>query len=155
MALRLGGALLPLIAFACSRGCERNSKANYTARFPFAYVQRECGSTDGAALNFYFTLNQSQLGKYQEPLLVILINENLPSSAPQDYSIQPGKYVLLPSRCLRPGKSEAATSGYLHLTTFSPGRGATGKYELHFQDGRVERDTFTATWHVVEHLTCG
>jgi hypothetical protein len=135
--------------------CERNPEANYTARFPFAYVQRECGPTDGAALNFYFTLNQSQLGKYQEPFLVILINENLPSSAPQDYSIQPGKYVLLTSRCLRPGKCEAATSGHLHLTTFSPGRGATGNYELHFQDGRVERDSFTATWHVAEHLTCG
>jgi hypothetical protein len=155
MALWLRGALLALIAFVCSAGCERNSESNYPARFPFAYVQRECGPTDGDALNFYFTLNQRQLGKYQEPFLVISVNENVPSSAPQDYSIKLGKYALLASRCLSPGKCDAAISGYLHLTTFSRGGGATGKYELHFQEGRVERDSFAATWHVVERLTCG
>ena len=95
MALWLRGALLTLIVFVCSAGCERKSESNYPARFPFAYVQRECGPTDGDALNFYFTLNQSQLGKYQEPFLVISVNENVPSSAPQDYAIKLGKYALL------------------------------------------------------------
>jgi hypothetical protein len=108
--MRLRGVLLALIACACLAGCERNSEANYPARFPFSYVQRECGPTDGAALNFYFTLTQSPLGKYQEPFLEISINEKVPSSAPQDYSIKPGKYVLLASRCLSPGKCDAATS---------------------------------------------
>jgi len=86
---------------------------------------------------------------------MISINENLPSSTPRDYSIKSGQYAVPASRCLKPGQCDAATSGTFHLTTFSPGKGATGDYELYFQDGRVERDSFDATWYVVKQLMCG
>ena len=148
-------SLFALIVFASSASCGRKSEAKYPPHFPFAYVQRDCGPADGPALAFYFTLKQSPLGKYEEPFLMISINENLPSSAPQSYWIKSGKYAVLASRCLSPGQCDAATSGTLHLTTFSPGKGATGEYELHFQDGRVERDSFNAAWHVAKHLMCG
>jgi|ERR1700722_414814 len=154
MAVRLVATLWGLIAFACSAGCDRNAGANYSARYPFAYVQRDCGPTDGEALKFYFTINESLLGKYREPFLLISIDEGVSSSAPKDYSIKPGKYALLGSRCLSPGKCDAASSGYLHVTTFTR-EGVTGKYELHFQDGRVEWDSFAARWYVVKQLTCG
>ena len=151
----LSMSLLTLAFLSCSTGCGRQYEANPMPRTSFAYVQDACGPTDGPAVGFYFTLKQSQLGKYEEPFILISINENLPSSVPQDYSIKSGKYAVLASRCLRPGQCDAATSGTLHLTTFSPGKGASGDYELHFQDGRVERDSFDATWYVVKQLMCG
>jgi len=114
----------------------------------FAYVQDACGPIDGPAVEFYFTLQQGQFA-------MISINENLPSSTPQDYSIRSGSDAMLASRCLSPGQCDAATSGTLHLSMFSPGKGATGEYELHFQNGRVERDNFDATWYVVKQLMCG
>src|SRR5882762_5532609 len=75
-------------------------------------------------------------------------------SAPQNYSIRSGRSVVLASRCLRPGRCEAATSGTLHLSKFSEGKGASGEYELHFQDGSVEKGSFDATW-CVARLICG
>jgi hypothetical protein len=159
VAFRLRGVLSPsllaLIVFASSASCGRKSDANYPARFPFAYAQRDCGPADGSALAFYFTLKESQFGKYEEPFIEISINENLPKSAPRDYSIRPGRWDLLASRCLRPGQCEAATSGTLHLAKLIEWQGASGEYELHFNDGSVERETFDATWYVVKGLICG
>jgi hypothetical protein len=148
-------SLLMLAFLCCSASCGRQYGANPTARTSFAYVQNGCGPTDAPAVEFYFTLKQSQFGKYEEPFVMISINENLPSSGPQDHTIKSGQYAVLASRCLSPGQCDAATSGTLHLTTFSPGKGATGEYELHFQNGRVERNSFDATWHVVKQLMCG
>jgi hypothetical protein len=148
-------SLLTLAFLYCSASCGRQYEANPTARTSFAYVQNSCGPTDAPAVEFYFTLKQSQFGKYEEPFVMISINENLPSSGPQDYSIKSGQYAVLSSRCLSPGQCDAATSGTLHLTTFSPGKGATGEYEIHFQNGRVERNSFDATWYVVKQLMCG
>jgi hypothetical protein len=148
-------SLLTLASLSCSASCGRHYEANLRERTSFSYVQNACGPTDGPAVEFYFTLKQSQFGKYEEPYIMISISENLPNSTPRDYSIKSGQYGVLASRCLRPGQCDAATSGTLHLTTFRPGKGATGEYELHFQNRRVERDSFDATWYVVKQLVCG
>src|SRR5271168_1752382 len=87
--------VLSLGVLAISAACGRESEGH----LPFAYVQDDCGPTDGLALHFYFTHEQSQAGKYKEPFLDITINENLPVSAPQDYSIRPGSAAVFASRC--------------------------------------------------------
>jgi hypothetical protein len=148
-------SLLTLAFLSCSASCGRQYDANPSLRTYFAYVQGGCGPTDDPAIEFYFTPKRSQFGKYAEPFIMIAINENLPSSTPRAYSIKSGQYAVLASRCLKPGQCDAATSGTLHLTSFRPGKGATGDYELYFQDGRVERDSFDAMWYVVEPLVCG
>ncbi len=148
-------SFLTLAFLSCSSSCGRQKEAKPIATASFAYVQAACGPTDGPAVEFYFTLKRSQFGKYEVPFLMISINENLPSSGPRDYSIKVGKHAVLASRCLSLGQCDTATSGTLHLATFSPGKGATGDYELYFQDGRVERDSFDATWYVVKQLVCG
>jgi len=130
-------SLLTLAFLYRSASCGRQYEANPTAHTSFAYVQNGCGPTDAPAVEFYFTLKQSQFGKYKEPFVMISINENLPSSGPRDYSIKSGQYAALASRFLSPGQCDPATSGTLHLATFSPGKGATGVYELPFQNGRV------------------
>jgi hypothetical protein len=150
---------IPLLAltFLCYSSRAQQSEATPTPRtsFVFAYVQNACGPADGPALEFYFTAKKSQLGKYDEPFIEISINENLPGSVPQDYSIKSAKYPVLASRCLSKGRCDTATSGTLHLSAFKPGKGATGKYELHFPNGGVERDNFDATWRVAKQLMCG
>ena len=148
-------ALSILVLIFCSVSCGCQSTANHTVPFPFAYVHYDCGPTDGFALDFYFTSKRSSNGKYQEPYLYIELSENLPKSAPQSYSIESGKWGVLASRCLKPGRCEAATSGSLRLVKFSHATGASGDYELHFQDGSVEKGSFDAAWDVVKNLACG
>jgi hypothetical protein len=142
---------LPSLALlATSAVCGRESDG----QFPFAYVQNDCGPTDGLELDFYFTGKQSEPGKYKEPFLYITINENLPKSAPQDYSIRPGSAAVFASRCAAPGHCVGATSGSLHLTKFDEGSGLSSEYRLRFQDGSVEKGSFDATRRFVR-LLCG
>jgi hypothetical protein len=142
--------LLTLVVLASSAMCGRESEGH----FPFAYVQTDCGPADGPALHFYFTQKQSEAGKYKGPFLDIWINENLPKSAPQDYSIRSGSGAVFASRCLTPGQCVGATSGTLHLTKFNERRGVSGEYKLRFKDGSVEKGSFDATWCFVP-LLCG
>ena len=137
--------LLTLALFASSPSTGLESQTRARARFPFAYIQNDCGPADGPALTFRFTLKESMCGKYEEPFIVISIIENPPTFAPQDYRIDSGSMVLA-RRCLRPGPCEAVTSGTLHLAKFSKGKSASGKYELHFRDGSVEEGSFDAVW---------
>ena len=142
--------VLTLVVLTSSASCGRESEGH----FPFAYVQDDCGPADGLALHFYLTQKKSEAGKYEEPFLDISINENLPKSAPQDYSIRSGSGAVLASRCLTPGQCVGATSGTLHLTKFDEKGGVSGEYKLRFKDGSVEKDSFNATRYFVYFL-CG
>jgi hypothetical protein len=142
--------LLSFSILATAAACEHESDGH----FPFAYVQDDCGPTDGLALHFYLTQKQSESGKYKEPFLDFTINENLPMSAPQDYSINPGSAAVFASRCPAPAQCVGATSGTLHLTKFDARSGVSGEYKLRFQDGGVEEGSFDATRRFVRFL-CG
>jgi hypothetical protein len=142
--------LLTLAILTTSATCGRESPG----RFPFAYVQEDCGPTDGLALHFYFTQSQSEAGKYKEPFLDVLISENLPKSAPQDYSVSLGGTAVFASRCSKPGQCMGATSGTLHLTKFDGRKDVSGEYNFHFKDGSVEKGSFHATWRIIPFF-CG
>jgi len=148
---KLPVAVLIIVLFSVTGSCRRSSAAHTTPHFPFAYVQEDCGPTDGVAMFFYFTGEQSQGGKYKEPFLQIELNAR---SAPQNYSIQSGKSDVFGSRCLRAGSCEAATSGFLNLSKFSRNVGASGDYELHFRDGSIETGRFEAVWYS-NYFLCG
>jgi hypothetical protein len=142
--------LLALVVLTSSASCGHESEGH----FPFAYVQDDCGPTDGAALHFYFTQKQSKAGKYKEPFLDILISELLPKSLPQNYSITLGSAAVFASRCSAPGPCVGATSGTLHLTKFDKNGDVSGEYKLRFKDGSVEKSSFQATRCFVYFL-CG
>jgi hypothetical protein len=148
------GSVLTMALLSFPLSGTPQSSANATSHFSFAYVQENCGPTDGIAMEFLFTATQGQGGKYKEPFLVIEVNENLPKSAPQNYSVKSGTSAVLASRCLKAGSCELATSGFLHLSKFSRGVGASGDYELHFRDGSLERKHFDATWYR-NYFLCG
>jgi hypothetical protein len=122
------------------------------ADFSFASVQRDCAPNDALALNFYFTTKKNECGKHPEPLIEISIMRNLPKSAP--YTMDLGGKDAAAFRCLKQGVCERATSGTLHLGKFLEGESASGDYELHFQDGSVEKAVFTATWCNIKFV-CG
>jgi hypothetical protein len=145
--------LLTLAFLAFSVSCGNRARATPT-QFSFAYVEDACGPTDGLAIEFFFTQKQAQCGKFEEPFILIEIDENLPKSWPQDYSIMSGRSAVLASRCMSHGKCESATSGTLHLAKFSHGSGASGAYELRFNDGSIEKGSFDARWCVTK-LLCG
>jgi hypothetical protein len=122
---------------------------------PFAYVQPDCGPADGPALTFHFTSKQVHSGKYEEPFVAISIYENLPRSAPTDYAVGAREDNAWASRCTPHGKCAYAIAGSLHINTVGA-KGVSGVYELHFQDGTVEKSAFDAIWVTPEpQLFCG
>lgn len=128
--------------------------ASATPHFSFAYMQEACGPTDGIATEFYFTATQAAHGKYKEPFLRIAVDQTLPKTTPQDHPIRPATSDVIGWRCLRPGACAVATSGFLRLSKFTRGVGAHGDYELHFQDGTVEKGHFDAIWYR-NYFLCG
>jgi hypothetical protein len=119
-------------------------QAGRPAHFPFAYAQYGCAPTDALALDFVFTAEKSECGKYSEPFLKISIWRNLPKSTPYSIELRGGEGGAI--RCLKPAACEAATSGSLHLDKFIDQKTSSGEYELHFKDGSVEKGRFDATW---------
>jgi hypothetical protein len=133
-----------LAVFLLPQSATSSPQAGSPARFPFAYAQYGCAPTDALALDFYFTAEKSECGKYSEPLVKISIWKDLPKSAP--YSIDLRATEAAAIRCLKPGACEAATSGSLRLDKFINDKSSAGEYELHFKDGSVEKGKFDATW---------
>ena len=87
--------VLTMVLLCLTMSCRHSSAANATPHFPFAYMQEDCGPTDGIAMEFYFTAKQGQDGKYKEPFLQIEVNKNLPKSVPLSYSVVSGKWDVL------------------------------------------------------------
>lgn len=130
--------------FLLPESATSSPQARPAAHFPFAQAQYGCAPTDALALDFVFTAEKSECGKYSEPFLKISIWKDLPKSAP--YSVEVRATEVGAIRCLRPAACEAATSGSLHLDKFIDQKTSSGEYELHFKDGSVEKGRFDATW---------
>ena len=146
--------VLPLVLLCLTVSCRHSSAANATPHFPFAYVQEDCGPTDNVATYFYIVAKQGQGGKYKEPFLQIEVNKGPPMSALQSYTVESGKWDVLAQRCLRPGACEPASSGFLHVSKFRKGVGASGDYQLRFRDGSIEKGSFEAVWYK-NYFLCG
>lgn len=58
------------------------------------------------------------------------------------------------TRCPKPGGCWPASKGTLTLTSFEEGKGASGSYELYFDDGTTERGKFNVHWQEVREM-CG
>jgi hypothetical protein len=130
--------------FLLPESATSSPQAGSPARFPFAYAQYGCAPTGALALDFYFTAEKSECGKYSEPFVKISIWKNLPKSIP--YSVELRATEAAGIRCLKTGACEAATSGSLRLDKFVDQKSSAGEYELHFRDGSVEKGRFDATW---------
>src|ERR1700674_1972308 len=82
-----GTATVCLLAvFLLPESATSSPRAGPPAHFPFAYAQYGCAPTDALALDFYFTAEKSECGKYSEPFVKISIWRNLPKSAPYSTS---------------------------------------------------------------------
>lgn len=136
-------SLLVLVALGASASCRDKPGPYIPLHVPFAYVQPDCGPTDGPALTFHFASKQVNSGRHEGPIVEISIYEGLPRSAPADYAIGGRGTRAFGSRCASAGKCEYATSGALHISQTQ--KGISGEYELHFQSGVIEKGIFNAT----------
>lgn len=84
-----------------------------------------------------------------------MIDGYTPKPAPQDYPIGSKRSGANAWRCLETGPCEPAISGNLHIEKIVERKSASGEYELHFKDGRVEKGCFDATWCITPPLICG
>jgi hypothetical protein len=136
-------SLLALFVLGASASCRDKLGPYIPEHVPFAYVQPDCGPTDGLAMTFHFASKQVNSGKYEGPFVEISIYEDLPHSTPANYAIGGRGNHAFGSRCVSAGKCELATSGALHISQTQ--KGISGEYELHFQSGVIEKGIFNAT----------
>ena len=86
--------------FLLPESATSSAQAGPRAHFPFAYAQYGCAPTDALALDFVFTAEKSECGKYSEPFVKISLWRNLPKSTP--YSIEMRATEAGAIRCLKP-----------------------------------------------------
>jgi hypothetical protein len=142
--LRATATVCLLAVFLLPESATSTPEPGSPAHYPFTHAQYGCAPTDALALDFYFTAENGECGKYSEPFVKISIWKDLPKSAP--YSVEVRATEAGAIRCLKPGACEAATSGSLRLDKFIDQKTSSGEYELHFKDGSVEKGRFDATW---------
>ena len=121
---------------------------------PSAFVVPACGGMGGSALEFYFTQGPNESVTHRATYIAMKADGD-PDQSEGNFIIMPGSYILSGSRCPLAGECETAIWGTLQVSAFRPGQGASGKYELGFKDGSVERATFNAAYHKPdEELFC-
>ena len=132
-------SLLVLVALGASASCRDKPGPYIPLHVPFAYVQPDCGPTDGPALTFYFTSKQVHSGKYEEPFVEVSIYESLPRFAPTDYAIGARGGHVWASRCTSAGKCANAIAGSsLHINTVGA-KGVSGVLHSIFKTEALKR----------------
>jgi hypothetical protein len=124
-------------------------------RASFAYVQGAYGPTDGPVVESYL---QAQTGTVSK----------IRGTVCYDFDQRKSTELLATGRfdCVRQEwracftRPEPWAIGRRNFPnpaahTISPRKGASGEYELHIQDGRIEKDRFDATWYAVKQLRSG
>lgn len=138
--------ILILGAHGCSKQNGHLPEIDVRGKSPGAFVVPTCGAMGGGALEFYFTQGPNESITHRATYIALRADGD-PSESGGSLIIMPGSYLLSASRCPLASECETAIWGTFQVTAFRPGQGASGKYELGFRDGSVERATFDAAYH--------
>jgi len=116
-------------------------------KFPYATVGPSCAPWDGPATELHFSTNPLRCGQSDVIELTISFWRDLPLHDNQTFSLDMKSGWGGASYCKNGQQPcERATSGNVHLETFSQKQGAKGTYELTFPKlGRVS-GAFRADW---------
>ncbi|MCU1285560.1 MAG: hypothetical protein JWO13_1910 [Acidobacteriales bacterium] len=132
-----------------------SGKADSTA-YRFGTVHRSCAPWDGTALAF--DLRRNAKAEDNSPRISISIYKDIPHgqvAAPLTFPIDIHENMgNAATRCAKPGGCWPASKGTVTLSNFEEGKGASGSYELYFQDGTVERGKFNVRWQEFREM-CG
>jgi hypothetical protein len=122
----------------------------------FGTIHKSCAPWDGPALAL--DVKKIATAEPEAPRLLISIYKDIPHgklAAPLTVPLDIHNNMIgAASRCPKPGGCRPASRGTVTLTTFEEGEGASGHYELHFDDGTPERGKFNLSWKNVREL-CG
>jgi len=123
--------------------------------FPYTTVGEACAPWDGPAIGLHFSSAPLKCGKGDVIELTISFWRELPLHDDQTFTLNAKSNWGGASYC-KGGEQpcERATSGTIHIESFTRGKGAKGTYELVFPKlGRVT-GSFRAEWcHV--RIMCG
>lgn len=137
-----------LVALGCSVVAEKEP-------FPYVTVANACAPWDGPAIDLRFSSTPLKCGKGDAIELTVSFWRDLPLHDDQTFTIDEKSNWGGASYC-KGGEQpcERATSGAIHIESYTPGKGANGTYELVFRKlGRV-KGTFHAEWCQMR-IRCG
>ncbi len=111
----------------------------------YATMRNSCAPWDGPAIAIVLS-NSAGCKAVETPYVQISLWRNLPPKTGKTYQFDTSNSNGAASRCLKPGKCEAATSGTVTFEIYEEGKRNRGHYELHFKDNVSEIGTFLAEW---------
>jgi hypothetical protein len=149
-------APIPFRAQCVENSCTdamRDTATNHNGEYSFGAIHRSCAPWDGSAVAL--TLSQTANAADTAPRLQISVYRSLQGPLPKPLTFDlKDQQTGSASRCRKSDNCEAATSGTVTFTSFEEGKGASGTYEIQFNDGTTERGKFNLRWENVREL-CG
>lgn len=125
------------------------------ADYQYALIQNTCAPWDGAGVQVTLANEPLQCQReVQGAYLMLGVWRGLPIHAGQVVKFGPHVDNGFASRCKSPEECEAAQSGEITFDSFTAGKNASGRYELHFRDGKTSDGQFNAKWCEVR-MVCG
>lgn len=120
-------------------------------------VRRTCLPNDAPAIGLYFWTAHEARERSQRPHLRVAIARAVitrPISAPTTIALDIANQRANVSRCPAGKPCQSAVAGTVVFDRLDEGRGASGRFELRFRDGDVERGSFEARWSESREI-CG
>jgi hypothetical protein len=114
-------------------------------RLRHATIRNTCAPWDGPAIGILLS-GTAGCKVTETPYIQISLWKNLPPKAGKTYQFDISNSNGQASRCMKPGKCEAAVSGTVSFEIYDEGKRAKGRYELHFKDSLTETGSFDADW---------
>jgi hypothetical protein len=146
----------PFLAQCVKNSCTdaiRDTATDHNGEYSFGTIRSSCAPWDGSAVAL--TLTQTAKAADTAPRLQISVYRSLQGPLPMPLTFDlKDQQTGGASRCRKSDKCEAATSGTVTFTSFEEGKGASGTYDIRFNDGTIERGKFNLRWENVRAL-CG
>ena len=114
--------------------------------FTFGLIRASCAPWDGPAIDLRLTSEPAECKRAGEPFVDIGVWRGLPIHAGQEVKFGPGSDAGFASRCAKEGDCQRTESGWIEFESYEQGKGARGRYELHFKDGEILKGSFEAKW---------
>ena len=122
------------------------ASATGDSAYSYALIQASCAPWDGGAIEVTLTKEPATCDRTDGPYLAMGVWKGLPIHAGQEINFDSRSSAGFASQCAKAGDCERAESGKIVFEKFESGKGASGRYELLFKNGKTLTGTFEAKW---------
>jgi len=138
--MRAAVSTLILVVLGCANALDKE-------KFPYSRIGEACAPWDGPAVELHFSTAPLECGHGDIIDLTISFWRDLPLHHDQTFSLDAQSRWGGASYCLGAHlPCERASSGNIHIDSFTPGKGALGTYDLVFPKLGHVRGSFHAAW---------